>query len=169
MMRGVTDQPTIRGGAIVNASWAGTGVFVVTAMLAAIVPDTMEVANAIFAGALFVIGAGAFLWAFAVAVSRSRTDAVHVPGVFFLSGTAPKTVRVRLWVPLVVEIVVAVTTAAIRPYSDLAFGILAPVYGLALMGLWGAKYGEFPPRPDLAAPAKPAKPSKSTKQAKVTK
>lgn len=153
MMRAVTDESTAPGGAIVNASWAGTGVFVVTAVMAAIAPDAMEVVNAVVAGVLFTIGAGAFLWAFAVAVSRSRTDAVHVPGVFFLSGTAPKTVRIRLWIPLLVEIVVAVATAAIRPYSDLAFGILAPVYGLGLMGLWGAKYGEFPPRPD-AEPAR---------------
>jgi hypothetical protein len=163
MMRDVTDASPAPGGAIVNASWAGTGIFVVTAVIAAIAPEAMEGVNAVVAGVLFVVGAGAFLWAFAVAVSRSRTDAVHVPGVFFLSGTAPKDVRLRLWIPLLVEIVVAVVTAAVRPYSDLAFGILVPVYGLGLMGLWGAKYGEFPPRPDADAAPGRAKAAKAAK------
>jgi hypothetical protein len=32
-------------------------------------------------------------------------------------------------------------------YSPLAFGILVPVFGLGLCGLWGARYGTFEPRP----------------------
>jgi hypothetical protein len=37
-------------------------------------------------------------------------------------------------------------TSAVRPFSSLAFGVLVPVSGLGLMGLWGARYGTFPPR-----------------------
>jgi hypothetical protein len=48
---------------------------------------------------------------------------------------------------------VAVATAAARPFSSLAFGILAPMFGLALLALWGAVHGRFPPR---VAPATPA-------------
>jgi hypothetical protein len=47
---------------------------------------------------------------------------------------------------LAVEILVALTTASVRPFTSLAFGVLAPVYGLALAGLWGAQYGTFKPR-----------------------
>ena len=41
----------------------------------------------------------------------------------------------------------AVATAAARPFTPLAFGVLAPMFGLGVMGLWGAKFGTFPPRP----------------------
>ena len=40
-----------------------------------------------------------------------------------------------------------VAAASIRPYTEVAFGILAPMFGLGLMGVWGGRYGEFPPRP----------------------
>jgi hypothetical protein len=43
-------------------------------------------------------------------------------------------------------VVIAFTAAGIRPYSSLAFSILAPMWGLGLSGLWGARYGTFGPR-----------------------
>jgi hypothetical protein len=45
-----------------------------------------------------------------------------------------------------VEVVVAFTTAGLRPYTNLAFGILVPIYGLALVGLWGATRGRYEAR-----------------------
>ena len=44
------------------------------------------------------------------------------------------------------QAVVAVATAAVRPYSPLAFGILVPLWGLGLAGLWAARHGTFPQR-----------------------
>jgi len=44
-------------------------------------------------------------------------------------------------------VVAAFATAAARPNSSLAFGILAPLWGQGLAGLWGARHGAFPPRP----------------------
>ena len=32
--------------------------------------------------------------------------------------------------------------------TKLAFGVLVPIFGLALNGLWSARYGAFPPRND---------------------
>jgi hypothetical protein len=36
----------------------------------------------------------------------------------------------------------------VQPYTVVAFGVLAPMLGLALMGLWGARFGTFPARAD---------------------
>ena len=54
--------------------------------------------------------------------------------------------RVRLFGALGAQVVVAVATAAARPYSSLSFGILAVMWGLGMIGLWGARYGAFQPR-----------------------
>ena len=93
---------------------------------------------------MFLIGCVVFLMAFARAVQRSRTDAIGIGGLYFLAGSvAPNQVTRTFNGLLAVQCVAAVTGAAIRPYSAMAFGVLAPMLGLALSGLWGAKYGVF--------------------------
>lgn len=134
------------GAAIVNASWVGTGAFVATSAVATIVPDALGGVAAAVDVVLFLIGCGAFLWAYGRAVSRSRTDAIGIGGLLFLQASAPKLVRDRLRLALAVEVVTAVACASIRPFTSLAFGILVPVYGLGLSGLWGARHGTFPAR-----------------------
>ena len=132
--------------AIVRASWAGTAVFAVTAALAAVVGGTATtVPAAAVALALFAAGIGLFFWAYAVAVNRSRTDAIGIGGLFFLAGegTAPAHVRRALLGALAVQTAVGLGTAAARPFTSLAFGVLVPLYGLALTGLWGARHGRF--------------------------
>jgi hypothetical protein len=96
--------------------------------------------------ALFVLGTAAMALALLRAAGRSRTDEVTVPGVFFLTESAPPAVRRHLLGALAVQVVVALATAAARPFTSLAFGILVPVYGLGLAGLWGARHGQFGPR-----------------------
>ena len=44
------------------------------------------------------------------------------------------------------DIVVGLVTALVRPFTGLAFGVLTPVFGLGLIGLWGARLGTYPPR-----------------------
>lgn len=124
---------------------AGTAVFTLTAVLAATVPSADVVALAV-ALALFLAGSAAFVAAYAAAVRRSRRDEIALAGLFFLSGSAPRAVRLALRAALAVQVTVAFATAAARPNTSLAFGILAPVYGLALLALWGARHGTFPPR-----------------------
>ena len=138
------------GDAIIRASWAGTAVFAVAATAAAAVPDPLAAPVAVLDGALFVAGCVAFLVAYARAVGRSREEAVSVAGVYFLAGSAPRDVQVRLLGALGVQVAVAVVTASIRLYTSLAFGILVPVYGLGLAGVWGAYHGTFPARPPRA-------------------
>ena len=38
---------------------------------------------------LFAVGMVVFVWAYAVAVGRSRTDLIGIGGLFFLAGSAP--------------------------------------------------------------------------------
>jgi hypothetical protein len=42
-----------------------------------------------------------------------------------------------------VEIAAAIVSSSIRPFTPMAFGFLVPVFGLGMMGLWGARYGVF--------------------------
>jgi hypothetical protein len=133
----------VTGAGIVRAAWAGTAVFAVTAV-AAVVAEGAELAAAAVSLALFAAGIGVFFWAYAIAVNRSRTDAIGIGGLFFLAGdTAPATVRRSLLAALAVEVAVGLASAAARPFTSLAFGVLVPLYGLALTGLWGARHGRF--------------------------
>ena len=87
-----------------------------------------------------------FLAALLRMAARSRTDELTLPGLFWLSGSAPADVRRLLLGSFGVEIVVGLATASVRPFTGLAFGVLVPVYGLGLTGLWGARLGTFGPR-----------------------
>jgi hypothetical protein len=144
-------------GRIVRASWVGSALFTVTAILAAVAPDPFAPLAVGVALLLFAAGVVAFVWAYAVAVGRSRTDLIGMGGLFFLAGSAPRSVQRSLVGSLVLETVVAVGTASVwllasghfakSTVNPLAFGVLAPMYGLGLTGLWGARFGTFPPRP----------------------
>ena len=135
------------GEAIINASWAGTGVYIALAVAGTIFVDAFATPTAIVSGVLFVIGCVAFFWAYAVGVARSRTDLIGIGGLFFLAGSAPKVVRYRLRLSLALEMVAALVSASIRPFTPMAFGFLVPVFGLGVCGLWGARHGIFEPRP----------------------
>ena len=138
-------EEVLDGEGIVNLDWAGTGAFVATATAGAIAPDPFRAPAVVVSVALFAIGIAAFLWAYGVAVSRSRYEQVSIGGVYFLA-TAPKVVRVRVGLAFAVQLVAAITTAALRPFTTQAFAALAPMFGLGLAGLWGARYGTFPER-----------------------
>lgn len=136
------------GAGLVNATFAGTGLLVGTSVAAAIAPDTFGLAHAVLSCALFAVGTGALLWAYALGISRSRADLVSLGGLFFLAGgAAPSEIRRPFRIALAVEVVAAVSAALVRPYSVVAFGVLAPMFALGLMGAWGGRHGRFPARP----------------------
>jgi hypothetical protein len=126
------------------AVW-GTAVFVVTSALAVAVRST-EVVAFVVAAVLFVAGTGVFLGALVAAAGRSREHEISIGGLFFLQGSAPTPVRRRLLGAFAVEVAVGLAAAAARPFTSLAFGVLVPMYGLGLTGLWAARYGTFGPR-----------------------
>ena len=133
------------GRPIVVWSWRGTVLFSVTAV-AATVFDQLRWLAAAVALTLFGVGCVVFLVAFALAVERSRTEAIGIGGLYFLAGSAPRSTQRHLLGSLAVQMVVGLATAAIRIFTSLAFGTLVPVFGLAMAGLWGARYGAFEPR-----------------------
>ena len=133
------------GRPIVVWSWRGTVLFSVTAV-AATVFDQLRWLAAAVALTLFGVGCVVFLVAFALAVERSRTEAIGIGGLYFLAGSAPRSTQRHLLGSLAVQVVVGLATAAIRMFTSLAFGTLVPVFGLSMAGLWGARYGAFEPR-----------------------
>lgn len=135
--------PAETGRRIERWSWRGTAVFVVTAAAAAISPDLFRWPALVVALALFAVGCGVFLWAFALAVERSRIVAIGIGGLYFLAGSAPSRVQRSLLGSLALQVVVAIITASVRVFTSLAFGILVPIFGLGMAGLWGARYGTF--------------------------
>ncbi len=138
----------LAGARIITAAVAGTVVFVVTAVVAAVAGNAALWPAFLVALALFVAGCVVFVIAFAAAAERSRRDEMGIGGLFFLAGKEIAPAPVKWWLlgSLTAQVVVAIATAAVRPFSTLAFGVLVPLYGVTLCGLWAARYGHFGPR-----------------------
>jgi hypothetical protein len=131
----------------------GTAAFAVAAVAAVVVSALEPVAFAV-AVTLFAAGCVAFAAAYVRAVGRSRTDRIAVTSLYFLADSAPAAVRRSLLGALAAQVVVALGTAAARPYTSLAAGTLVPIYGVGLCGLWAARHGTFPPR-EPSGPGRP--------------
>lgn len=126
--------------------WA-TAAFALVSLAAAAVPGVFQYVSVPLDLVLFAAGCAAFLWAYAVAVGRSRFDALTMGGVFFPGErVAPARVVRTLRLALAAQVVVAVAVAAVRPFTGLAFAVLVPMLGVGLMALWGARHGRFPAR-----------------------
>jgi hypothetical protein len=140
----------MEGRVIVLASWLGTGFFAATALAAAAsgpgYPEERPLYPAmVVALVLFVASLPLSLYALAKGALRTarNSERVTVGGLFFLSRSAPPVVRLSLLGSLAVCVAVTVATAAAEP-----FGILVPVWPLALCGTWAARHGRFPPIPE---------------------
>ncbi len=135
------------GRRVIQASWAGTTVFTVSSALGVAASRPFSGLSSAVSGALFAGGCVVFVAAFLLAVRRSRTDDITVAMLFFLmGGGTPRPVRRLLFASLAVEVVVAVAAATARPFTSQATGVLAPMWGLSLCGLWAAGHGRFKPR-----------------------
>lgn len=144
-----TGDPSPAGASTIRGAVAGTILFAALSVAAVVAPDTVgPVAAAVDLG-LFVVGCAAFVWAFLVAVGRSRTEAISVTSIYLLSGSAPPPVRRVLLGSLAAQVVIGLGAASLRPFSALAFGILVPVFGLGACGLWAARHGSFPRRDEV--------------------
>jgi hypothetical protein len=147
----------MKGGAIIRLNAVFTALFVVSAVLAAtFFEQPWKTLAVVVCLASFSIGVVAFLWGYWSAVQRSREDNISVAALYFLiDKCAPKAVARQMNGLLTVQVLVGLVTAGLRSSTDgkrgstLAFGILVPMLGLGLNGLWAAFHGHFAPRSDV--------------------
>ena len=150
---GHTPQP---GARVVHVDVAGTVVFL--AALAVAVPwRSQRFAQFLIGGVsmvLFAIGVATTLWAYTRALDRSRVEEVGVANLYLLTGnTAPRRVWRTLTTALVVQVVAAIIGAWIGvvgldegQLNALAFGVLVPMFGIGMNGVWAARHGSYGPR-----------------------
>lgn len=150
---------------MIQLSVIGTVLFTVVSVVEVLVMDWTRPVGVILDLVLFGIGCTAFLGAYAIAIGRSRTEEIGVASLYFLTNrVAPNTVRIWLLGAFAVQSIVAVTTASVRPFTTAAFGVLVPMFGLGLNGVWAARHGTFGPRirVDSTGPAVDARPDART-------
>ena len=152
--RRISNSPIVRFDIVASL------LFAVVAVVSAIVfDDVFRVVIVVVSLALFAVGVATFLVGFFAAVQRSRESEISVSQLFFLTGdVAPRDVKLPMHFALSLQTVVGIAAAIARPTTDgkagsvLAFGVLVPMLGLGLNGLWASRYGSFAPRsrPDEA-------------------
>lgn len=157
-MRCQTDAVNSR---LVRADVVGTALFVLAIAIA--VPLRAErwaqFLIAIVSVALFAVGVGSSLWAYAAALERSRVQEVGVANLYLLTGaTAPPTVKRVLLGSLVIQVLASFGAATVgivgledSQLNALAFGVLVPMFGIGMNGAWAARYGSYGPRVNPAA------------------
>jgi hypothetical protein len=152
------DQPAgaLPGARVVRADIAGTLVFVV-ALAVAIPLREQRFAQYLIGAismALFAAGVVTTLWAYTRALDRSRTEEVGVANLFLLTGnTAPARIKAAMLTALAVQVVAALGGASVGAaglnkgdLNALAFGVLVPMFGIGLNGVWAARHGTYGPR-----------------------
>lgn len=135
------------GSGLVRASWAGTVGLAAVTVVAVASPDDLSILSVAVSLPMFVLGSLAMLLAFARAVERSRREAIGMGGLYLLAGSAaPAPVRRSMMLSLGAQVAIGLVGAGIRPYTPVAFGVLASMWGLGLAGLWGSTHGTFASR-----------------------
>jgi len=138
---------------LVRINILGTGAFVVSAIVAAVVfTPIVRTIGVVVALLLFAIGVAGFIWGYFTAVQRSRYDNISVTSLFLLLGEV-SSIKIRRLMNgcLIVQGLGGLITALARTSTDgrsgstLAFGVLVPLFGLGLNGLWSSRHGSFPP------------------------
>ena len=131
-----------------------TFVFLVVTVVAAVAFTPTTRAIGVFVDlVLFSVGVAAFIWGYFSAVQRSRVDEISVASLYFLSGqVADKQIQKTMNSCLIAQLVIGLAGAIARSSTDgkagstLAFGVLVPLLGLGLNGLWASQFGSFTPR-----------------------
>jgi hypothetical protein len=135
----VPDDPVVKPAVL------GTVAFAIASAIAVANEDAAAIV-AVFDLLLFALGLLAFVRTLLSAAQRSRTEELSVAGIWFLNGSAPKDVQWWLLGSLAAQLVISFVAAGLRPYTAVAFGVLVPMFGLGLTGLWAVRSGTFPPR-----------------------
>jgi hypothetical protein len=149
---------------LVRGNLLGTAVFLLALMVA--IPFKAERFGQFTIGVvsvvLFAIGIATSLWAYTSALDRSRVQEVGVANLYLLTGTtAPKNVKRLMSGALAVQVLAAFIGAFIgvaglkeNDVNALAFGVLVPMFGIGMNGVWAARYGSYGPRVTAAGTSK---------------
>lgn len=98
---------------------------------------------------LFFVGAGVLGLGFWNGIQRSKVDEVRIAGLLSVDKSHVSTsARNRLWLAILIQIAVTFAFAALRPFTQQAFGVLVPTLGLGFAALWGSRFAKFFPRKD---------------------
>lgn len=132
------------GSWIITLDAVGTAALVLATALAAVAEGrATDLVNLAVSSVLFLGGCVAFGYGFLKAAGRSRAEVVDLAGLFYLTGSGPTDVRRKLLGLWFAQIAVATASVAVvRP----PFGVMAPVWGIGLISVWGARHGAFPAR-----------------------
>jgi hypothetical protein len=160
---------TNSSGRILRVNQVGTALFVASAVASAVIfTEPVRLVAVVVALVLFSVGVFAFLSSYWSAVQRSRFDNIAVAQLYFLAGiSAPRQVKRLMNGALIVQTITSLATAVSRsttdgrPGSTLAFGILVPMFGLGLNGLWSVTHGVFLPRQQESSPISASVPPSS--------
>jgi len=143
---GETQTPSLR---MIGLSLQFTLLFVAASVLTYLVDGTLDLAYALACSAVFFVGVGLVALGMWNGIQRSRTDEVTLTGLVAIDTShVSRTARNRLWSAIVVQIVVSITLASLRPFTQQAFGLLVPTFGLGIATLWGSRFAAFHPRDD---------------------
>ena len=139
------EQPG-EGTFLVRIAWQSTFALLVLAVAGVLAPDTFGLVVAILSIVMFGLGLLFLLLALLEGLRRSRLEEVTVSGLFLLHETAPRKIqRLFLWC-LVFQLATSLTAAGLRPYTEIAFAVLAPTVLFGSAALWSARHGSFTAR-----------------------
>jgi hypothetical protein len=117
---------------VIKLGWYAAGLLALSGVIG------IAVVSLVVGVALFVAGGALMAYALVVAAGRSRQFTIDVGGLFY--SQAPKELKLALGA----QVAISLVAATLRPSAS--FLILAPIFGLGLCGLWGARHGTFPMR-----------------------
>ncbi len=103
----------------------------------------------VVSAALFIGGTGLLALGLWNGIQRSRTEEVTLTGLAAIDTSyVPPRTRNLLWGMTLLQTAYGVLFASLRPFTDQAFGLLVPLFGLGVTMLWASRFGVFHPRSD---------------------
>lgn len=146
MKRGASQSGRSPGQPLLRLAWQSTLALAVVATFGLMAPESSGPFVVTACLTMFVLGLLLFVFGLMFGLRRSRVEAVTVAGLFLLQNSAPRSIRRQFAWLTITQLVVALTAAALRPYTDIAFVILAPMLPVGSAALWSAQHGFFPER-----------------------